>query len=177
MKKHITYLVLLILITSCSVHKNKEFGYNLPHKTIKLTPEEFALKKEFQSGKISDAFKKFYLIQDTVILGFTDMYVGPFKIDILEEHKKDNYNLLFHSETSSNTVINYTSNIEKFGDNQVLIEKYDSNTIKDKKSYYHLEIMNSNFTKVKIGIMQFPKEDEKKATAILNTLLKNFQVK
>jgi hypothetical protein len=169
------YLLLLSIITllaSCGAHQKKGFKYDLPNNAISLTVEEYALTKDFQSNPICSGYKEFYQI-DSILVAFDDVKNGRFGENILLESKRI-MNTLFHDPSiSPNGYENYTSRIEKFKNNQALIQKYDS-TIYN-KSYYQFQIVNNDFTKIKSGIIVFSKTDNKKANSILINLLKNFQ--
>lgn len=171
MKKVVVILFLTCLFTSCGIYQKNKIEYNLPSKMVKLTPEEFALKKEFQSERISPVFKEFYQI-DTVLIAFSETRNENLDINVLVKHKDIMFNLINDPSVQPNGFKNYKSDIKDVNDNHFLIQKYD---YLEDKSYYEFEVVNNNYTKQKLGIVQFSKGDEKKAELILDDLLKKIQ--
>lgn len=170
MKKLVLLFIINALI-SCGINKKQKLEYDLPSKTINLTQEDFTSKKDLQSGRIGSTFKEFYQTDD-VLVALSETRNGNFEITMLVNHEKILSNLINDPSIKPNDFQNYTSRIEKIGNNQVLIQNYDYS---EGKKYYEFEIVNSNFTKQKLGIIQYYQDDEKKATSILNNLLKKFQ--
>ena len=169
MKKHITHLILLLLITSCSVNKKAhfigEFKFKLPKKAVAIKPEDLDANSPINEKKIPS--KYIYKI-DSIYFGINDPVTGTIDKNFLEEDKKSfDYD---YKRSGLIEAFQYQSSIVKINNNETFIMyKYYKNIGK-----YIYKTVNKDNTQVFTGTVVFENQSNyAEATKILNDFLKS----
>ncbi len=169
MKKHITLLILLLLITSCSINKKSlsigEFKFKLPKKAVAIKPEDLDANSQINQKKIPT--KYIYKIDD-IYLGINDPYKGEIKKDFIKDQKKGwDYTFKDFEFIESHQ---YQSSITKINNNETFIMyKYYKNI-----GQYSFSMINKDNTQILGGTIVFENQTNyAEATKILNDFLKS----
>lgn len=171
MKKHITHLILLLLITSCSINKKAhsigEFKFKLPKKAIAIKPENLDANSPINEKKIPS--KYIYKIDD-IYLGIEDPIKATIDKKLLEEDKKDRDN--YYKKQELIELVQYHSIHIKINDNEAFIMyKCYKNS-----SQYIYKMVNKDNTQVFTGTLVFENQSNyNEATKILINFLKSVQ--
>ncbi len=169
MKKHITLLILLLLITSCSINKKAhsigEFKFKLPKKAIAIKPEDLDANSPINGKKIPS--KYIYKIGD-IYLGIEEPVKATIDKKLLEEDKKDRDN--YYKKHELIEFVQCQSSLTKINDNEAFIMY---NYYKNSGQYIY-KMVNKDNTQVFTGTVVFENQTNyAEATKILNDFLKS----
>ncbi|PWK80368.1 hypothetical protein LX99_00834 [Mucilaginibacter oryzae] len=152
------------------IHRTEDVKLTLPNGTYKLTKQQVdALPGMKLSGKLNQSYILPYNYK------FGDIYIGLFRVnkDSINNNlpeKKNSYDerYIFLKNYGNNS---YNSIIKNIGKNRVLLIKYTVHDI----GYYEFNYQNEAKTLTQAGEIEYPKDQQEKATKLLNEILNSIQ--
>ena len=172
MKKYISLLFVTVLfLSACSsskqFHQVPSVSFKLPKSAKQIAFEDFYKTYDKKKSEMRHGIVNLYQI-DSFYIGTKPVIEREFAPDELNTLKKGFY----HMHTSGENIISnttYESTIKTYNKRDVLIESFGGDWYQ--APYFRFNIITPARTQMLIGILQFPKTEKAKATALLDKLL------